>query len=77
MSYFYAYLRGAARTKAIRRGTKSSGLTAYVRTYTMGVRVVVEYDARTNTNHISIFQTGGLKKPFAEKQLCHLQEEAP
>lgn len=39
MSHFYGSILGQAKTEATRRGSKASGLTAHIRTWTEGVKI--------------------------------------
>lgn len=39
MSHFYGSILGQAKTEATRRGSKASGLTAHIRTWTEGVKL--------------------------------------
>ena len=55
MSHFHGTIEGDSQTAAGRRGTKSSGLTADLKSYTGDLRVILRFDEETQANWYEVW----------------------
>jgi hypothetical protein len=58
MAHFYANIDGQAKTSATRRGSQNSGISAHVRGWNLGVKVVGSVDG-DGRDVFYVYQTGG------------------
>jgi len=57
MAQFYGSIEGTGRTTATRTGTKSSGMTAHIRGWNVGARVVLQHV--DGVDMVRVYETGG------------------
>jgi hypothetical protein len=58
MAHFYGDLKGRFKP-ATKCGSKQSGMTTHIRSWTMGIKTICEYDEINNRNVFKVFLTGG------------------
>ena len=76
MAHFYADCTGSAKTKATRRGTKSSGIECHIRGWEAGVRVRGYYDEKQNCDTFEIYVTWGSNARDEDKLLAVVRSYA-
>ena len=54
MSHFYGIVSGQSRTEATRRGSKKSGISASIGSWSGGISVALWYDETENVDRYSI-----------------------
>ena len=63
MSRFYGSLKGQAKSTATRRGSVSSGVSAHVRGWDMGIWVGVGECPYCGKDYFEVHETGGSNNP--------------
>ena len=71
MSHFYGEMQGN-RGEVSRTGSKTSGFSAHIRGWNIGVKIQCWHDEKTNKDEIHIYQTGGSSKPAVLKEIATL-----
>jgi len=71
MAQFYAEIKGN-KGVATRQGSKSSGLTAHIRGYDVGVKVFCEH--RDGQDIITVWRTGGSNNPAIKDIICEIDD---
>lgn len=71
MARFYGEIKGQARTTATRRGSKSSGITAHIRGWNIGVRV--EIFAVGDRDIVHIYRTSGSNAKSVDKLITEFE----
>ena len=59
MSQFYASVTGSRGTTATKTGDKSTGMTAHIRGWNIGVKVACTHDKKTGKDIIRVYKTSG------------------
>ena len=72
MSQFYGEVRGSARTVATRRGNRSSGLSAHIRGWDVGVQIVCQ--VIDGVDVIEVYRTGGSNDPRNLQLLARIEQ---
>lgn len=73
MSQYYGSIQGQAVTEATRRGSKSGGLTAHIRGWDCGVKVLCSWDDEAQEDVIEVYRTGGSKQPAISEHLVTIR----
>jgi len=58
MAQFYADIQGN-RGEATRMGTKASGIEGHIRGWSVGARVVIQYNPATGKDDVFVYKTSG------------------
>ena len=58
MAHFYASIQGN-RGEATRTGTKTSGIEGHIKGWSVGARVIVTYNEKTQKDEVKVYKTAG------------------
>ncbi len=81
MAHFYGEIgsrssRNHRISKATRTGTKSNGMSAHVRGWSVGARIELSHDEKRNVDVVRVYRTSGSHASASDVLLAEYEENA-
>ena len=73
MAQFYASIHGN-RGEATRAGSKTSGISGHIRGWSIGARVVIDYNEKTGKDEVTVYKTSGSSGNDPEKLIAEFTD---
>ena len=70
ISYFYSRIKGH-KGETTRCGTRSSGITARVDSWSIGARSVIKYDTTINADVVTLYATKGSDDSYGKRIMSY------
>ena len=70
MAHYYARAQGN-KGETTRCGTRSSGITARVDSWSIGARSVIKYDTTINADVVTLYATGGSDDSYGKRIMSY------
>jgi len=75
MAHFYGDVRGKAKTRATRVGSKTSGMNSHIRSWNKGIEIICDYNERDNKNIFEVYLTGGSNNSSNKRLISKFEED--